>query len=245
MKNTLHWAKIIPFLLYLIIPFLLGSVTSLLAYKNLLDYYIDQEVSIHREELVNRIFIFRDFNRFEYLGGKNIFDLMPTYLFMIVFLLILAFPYLSKDRYSFQFFAVRNKGNQKLYTFLQKDSIKHGGSFSFSYHLSIGIFLGFFSSQEETLLEALVTCFLLFLTRSILLIGMSKLLFYIYLRKGELSFVLTLLLWPMLYLMINFTFPEISIMFLWDGFYWLPSLLVGGVEWFFALFLKRNLKFYL
>lgn len=119
--------------------------------------------------------------------------------------------------------------------------------FSFVYHATIILLIlkGNNYQYQTSNLALIQQMLFVFISHTFLMLGVLACLFYVYLIKGELFFLVSIVIVVAFILMLNLTFPQIALLFLWYENYWLNSLLVGMILFVIAKLLKKKLKFYL
>ncbi|MBM7708554.1 hypothetical protein [Enterococcus lemanii] len=228
-------------------PMVLAIVTYLTANANLVEHSQMNQMILYKEYLMNKIILLPDFKNISYLGGRQVYLLLQPYFFWLLFLLIGAYSYLRQDFRYYQWLAVRSENVNKLYYRMQVKGSRASILFSFVYHATIILLIlkGNNYQYQTSNLALIQQMLFIFISHTFLMLGVLACLFNVYLIKGELFFLVSVVIVVAFILMLNLTFPQIALLFLWYENYWLNSLLVGMILFVIAKLLKKKLKFYL
>jgi hypothetical protein len=231
--------------IFVVFPMIIALATYAQAFQELANFFEGMTHLIDKEYLLNKIFLFPDYNQFEYLGGRSIFQLMPPYFFWVGCMIVSAESYLTRSKKYIQFMAARKTTSFQLYQDIQKQSLVSSILFSFVFHLTIAILIvcGNNLATELGIVSILQSISILFVTHTLLIIGMMRVIFYIYLKKNEVVFVLTSAIVVGLLMMINLVVPQLSIIFLWYDQFWIPSTVLAIILLLIAYILQKRIKF--
>lgn len=225
---------------------LLASVSYVYVRNNLFQYSMATNSQLYKEYFVHKLFIFPDYTQLDYMEGKNVFDLMPFYFFLLSAIVIGAFTFLSRGKVYFQYYAARLKTNRRLFSRMMQKGTSDLVVFSFRYHMAIICLIVFntFDYQEESQ-TFLLQMFLLLVIHTLFLFALFRFLFFVYLMLDDVGFILTLVGAMAMIFMINLTFPSLSIIFIWHDLHWVISIVFSGIIILLTQFLTMFMPFYL
>lgn len=236
--------RLIPMIFFTAILLAIGSYFYVK--NNLVSYGIDTGSVLYKDYFLHKLFIYPDFEQLDYMQGRNFFDLMPFYFFLFIGLLSGSLSFLSKGKLYFQYLAVRTKSNRELFVKMKQ----HGGwliiSYSTLYHIVFYVMIaGNMYLYQESVKNFSFQAGLLFITHTIFLFALTRLLFFSFLFFSEVVYILCLASLLSLIFMINMTFPMWAILFIWSGNYWLINLSFSGMVLLISQGLSMRVPFYL
>lgn len=225
---------------------LLASVSYVYVSNNLFQYSMATNSQLYKEYFVQKLFIFPDYTRLDYMEGKNVFDLMPFYFFLLSAIVVGALSFLSRGKVYFQYYAARLKTSRRLFSRMMQKGTYDLVVFSLSYHMAIICLIVYntFNYQEDSQ-TFLLQMVLLLIIHTLFLLALYRFLFFIYLMLDDVRFVLMLVGVLAIIFMINLTFPSLSIIFIWHDLHWVISIIFSGIILLLTQFMTIFMPFHL
>lgn len=232
---------------YILGPMLLAFFSYMQARNQLILFHQNTGTTLLKSYLINKILIFPNYTVFDYMEGRNIFDLIPVYGFFLLCILLNSLSFLECGKSYFQFVLPRFKTlNLFIKNWLIRGDMKVC-LFVLLYHSLLTIFI--FTDNSFLLNESYWQLFqpILFLTlsRSILLMSLFNIFFFIFLSHGEITFLMTIMFTIAILLMININFPSLSIMLLWKNTFWVKSILFSSTLLSLTIIFGKRSRFFL
>ncbi|GIP64627.1 hypothetical protein J32TS6_31820 [Virgibacillus pantothenticus] len=224
--------------------FLLGFINFKQGYKNIITYMNDYQVVLTKEAVFDRIFVNTDFAKLEYMEGNNVFHFISPFTCYMLAIFWGSFSYLllKKNYHPFIYSRINTK---------QEALKKLRGPYVQNVVLFVGVYVAtifLFIYLNDVLVYQDMLKFIkriIFLTISSILIsiGLSSLMFYVYLKWNEIIALLVIFISILCLFIVDLNWKTISIVFIGDDTYFVGGIITGFVLIFLSHLLLKNVKY--
>lgn len=194
-----------------------------------LNYYRgDYRVDLPKRAIFNRLFIHTDFYGIDYMGGKNVMQLVSPFIFFLTAVVVGSFFFLSMEKNYYQYVLIRSENKKKGYRWIRRYGSVKVVVFSLVFHLSLFTLVSYGNNYPyaESLRMFNQSFVKLSLAHTLLLLGLWYLGFCLYLKVTSLGYLFGMSGVITSLFIINMSFPKASLIFIdWQDNYSISSVL--------------------
>ncbi|MBD8007617.1 hypothetical protein [Bacillus norwichensis] len=223
---------------------LLGFINFKQGYKNIITYMNDYNVVLAKEAVFDRIFVNTDFAKLEYMEGNSVFHFISPFTFYILAIFWGSFYYLLLKKNYHQLIYSRINTKHEALKILRGPYVQNVILFVVMYVASIFLFI----YLNDVLVFQDMWHFIrrsVFLAISSLLItiGLSSLMFYIYLKCNETIALLVIFISILFLFIVDLNWKTVSIVFIGNDTYFVGGIITGSVLIFLSHLFLKNVKY--
>ncbi|MBO1004549.1 hypothetical protein ACFSKI_21885 [Pseudogracilibacillus auburnensis] len=223
---------------------LLGFINFKQGYKNIVTYMNDYHVVLTKEAVFDRIFVNTDFVKLEYMEGNSVFHFISPFTCYMLAIFWGSFYYLLLNKNYHQFIYSRIKNKQEALKIVRGPYVQNVVLFIVMYVATIYLFIYFNDVLVyQDMLKFIKRSVFLTVSSILLSIGLSSLMFYVYIKWNEIMALLVIFISILFLFIVDLNWKMISIVFIGDDTYFVGGIIIGFVLIFLSHLFLKNVKY--
>ncbi|KUF29642.1 MULTISPECIES: hypothetical protein [Lysinibacillus] len=236
--------KLIKYGVIILSALTLGYINFKQGFQKIIIYMDDYDVILPKEAVFDRIFININFSMYEYMEGNSPFHYIGPFMFYLLAIFWGAYHFLLLKKGYYQFVFLRAHTKKEAFRFIKGSYIKNSIVFIFVYYVSIFGFIYTINSLEfldvQTLLLKMI---FLALTSVLLVIGLTQLMFCIYLKFNEVIALFVMFIGILCLFAINLNINGLSLVFIGEDPFFKSGITLGVLIIVVSKIMLRNAKY--
>lgn len=236
--------RIVLSIIIILSAFLLGFINFMQGYKNIITYMNDFNVFLTKEAVFDRIFVNTDFVQLEYMEGNSVLHFISPFTCYMFAIFWGSFYYLILKKNYHQFIYSRINTKQEALKILRGPYVQNVVLFVVMYVTSIFMFTYFNDVLVyEDMLQIIKRSVFLAISSTLISIGLSLLMFYVYLKFNETIALLAIFIWILFLFILDLNWKAVSIVFIGDDTYFVGGIITGIVLIILSHLFLKNVKY--
>lgn len=222
----------------------LGFINFKQGYKSIITYMNDNDVMLTKEAVFDRVFINTDFASIDYMEGKNVLHFISPFTFYMLAIFWGGFYYLLLKKDYHQLIYSRINSKQEALKIIRGPYIQNIILFVGTYVVSVFLFIYFNDFLGYIDMTKILKQSLFWVISSVLIcIGLTLLMFNIYLRFSEITALLVTIITILLLFIIDLNWSKGSLVFIGEDLYFISGIISGIVLITISHLLLKNIKY--